>query len=120
MFKICNSCGYQWEKRENFLSDPNIEATGYQTFFSNLKVGLFLLNHSCGTTLAIDASFFLDLYKGAFYHDRKPIKGRKCPGKCLTENILSPCSDTCKCSFISKLLNTLENWEKSPLPIHFL
>jgi hypothetical protein len=116
MFKICNSCGKQWETREGFLSDPEIEVTGYQTFFSNLKVGLFLFNHSCHTTLSIESELLLDLYKGPFHHDRNPVKGRKCPQKCLTENYLSPCSDTCKCSFISKLLSILKNWEKKPMP----
>lgn len=114
MFKICNSCNHKWETRENFLSDPDISVTGYQTFFSNLKLGVFLFNHSCGTTLAIEADQLLDLYKGAFYEERKPVEGRKCPGRCLNENILSPCSETCKCAFISKLLDTLKNWEKIP------
>jgi len=83
MFKICNSCGYQWETREQFLSDLNVEVVGYQTFFSNLTMGLFLFNHSCSTTLAIEATSFMDLYKGTFHQERKPVKGRNCPGRCL-------------------------------------
>lgn len=116
MFKICNSCGYQWETRERFLSDPNIEVAGYQVFFANLKEGVFLFHHSCGTTLAVEAADLLDLYEGTFYSERNPVKGRNCPGRCLTENFLSPCSDTCKCAFISKLLDIFKNWEKTEHP----
>lgn len=113
MFKICNSCGHQWETIESFLSDPDLEVAGYQTFFSNLTLGLFLFNHSCGTTIAIEADLLLDLYKGTFHQERQPVKDRNCPGQCLTENMLSPCSDTCKCAFISKSLDILKNWEKT-------
>lgn len=112
IFKVCNTCGHQWETRDRFLSDPGIEAVGYQVFFENLKLGLFLFNHSCGTTLSVEADRLLDLYDGPFYPDRKPASGRNCPGRCLNENILSPCSDECRCAFISKMLQILKQWEK--------
>jgi len=112
MFKTCNSCGDQWETREHFLSDPDVTAKGYQIFFTNLTQGLFLFNHSCGTTLAIEAEALLDLYNGTIYDERRPAKDRHCPGRCMMENIMSPCSDRCKCAFISTLLNQLKNWEK--------
>ncbi len=113
MFKICKSCGYQWKTRETFLSDPNVEVLGYQIFFSNLKLGVFLFNHSCHTTLAVEADLLLNLYKGSFHYERKPGKARSCPGVCMNENFLSPCSDECRCAFISKMLNILKNWEKA-------
>ena len=116
MFKICHSCPCQWETREDFLSDPDIEAIGYQVFFENLKLGLFLFNHSCGTTLSIEAKYLLDLYKGPFHPDRKPGKRKKCPGLCLNENILNPCSDECRCAFVSKTLKILKQWEKTGSP----
>lgn len=112
MFKSCNTCGAQWETREAFLSDPDIEAVGYQVFFENLKTGLFLFNHSCGTTLAVEAELVLDLYDGPFHPDRNSAEDRACPGRCLNENILSPCSDECRCAFVSEVLRILSHWEK--------
>ena len=113
MFKRCNKCGVQWESRNDFLADPNIAVVGYQVFFENLKMGLFLFNHSCNTTVSVEADLLLDLYKGTFHTHRHPTGDRKCPGRCLNENILSPCSDECKCAFISKLLTILKHWKKN-------
>ncbi|MDD9304145.1 MAG: hypothetical protein HUK40_18070 [Desulfobacter sp.] len=112
MFKICRTCGHQWKTREAFLSDPAIEVSGYQFFFENLKQGLFLFNHSCGTTLSIEADLLLDLYDGPFHPDRNPASDRKCPGRCLNNNILNPCSDECRCAFISKTLEILKQWTR--------
>lgn len=95
------------------MSDPAIKAVGYQVFFENLKTGLFLFNHSCQTTLSVDADLLLDLYDGVFHSGRKPDAQRNCPGRCLNENILSPCSDECRCAFISKLLEVINQWEKA-------
>lgn len=109
MFKQCNKCGHKWETRDDFLSDETIHVIGYQVFFENLKFGMFLLNHSCGTTIAIDAESLLDLHEGPIFSDRKP-DGRECPGRCLNENIMSPCSPECKCSFISEIMQVIRDW----------
>ncbi len=109
MFKQCNKCSHQWETRDDFLSDKTIRVIGYQVFFEDLKFGLFLFNHSCNTTIAIDTALLLDLYDGPFFVDRKP-DGRECPGRCLNKNILSPCSRECKCAFISEIMQVIKNW----------
>jgi len=109
MFKKCNKCGYQWETRDDLLSDKTIRVIGYQVFFEDLKLGMFLFNHSCNTTIAINADLLLDLYDGPFFFDRKP-EGRECPGRCLNINILSPCSPECKCAFISEIIQVIKNW----------
>ncbi len=109
MFKQCNKCGYQWETRDEFLSDKSINVVGYQVFFEDLKFGLFLFNHSCNTTIAIETNLLLDLYDGPFFSDRKP-NNRKCPGRCLNENVLKPCSSECRCAFISKIMQAIKNW----------
>lgn len=109
MFKKCNKCGYQWETRDDFLSDKTIRVIGYQVFFEDLRLGMFLFNHSCNTTIAINANLLLDLYDGPFFFDRKP-EGRECPGRCLNKNILSPCSRECKCAFISEIIQVIKNW----------
>ncbi len=110
MFKQCNKCGFVWETRDAFLGDDAIKAMGYQVFFEDLKLGLFLFNHSCNTTIAVEAQSFLDLYDGPISPERKP-DGRQCPGRCTNENFLSPCSDECRCAFISRLLEIIRNFK---------
>jgi hypothetical protein len=109
MFKQCNKCGHQWETRDKFLSDKKIRVIGYQVFFEDLKFGLFLFNHSCNTTIAIDTNLLLDLYDGPLFLERKQ-GSRKCPGRCLNENIASPCSSECRCAFISEIMQVIKNW----------
>ncbi len=113
MFKQCHTCGHLWETREDFLADPDIEAVGYQVFFENLEQGLFLFNHSCRTTLSVEANRLLDLFSGTIYSGRTPAQDRQCPGRCLNENIQNPCSDKCRCAFISKALHILKQWKKA-------
>lgn len=109
-FKICNKCGEKWSSRDTFLRDETVTPIGYQVFFEDLKQGLFLFNHSCDTTIAIQTDYFLDLYPGPFHEGRVKSDKRKCPGKCLTQNFLSPCSDKCRCAFISKMIDILKKY----------
>ena len=109
MFKQCNKCGGQWETRDDFLADGEVEIIGYQVFFQNLRLGLFLFNHSCGTTMAVKAEALLDLYTGPVYRERKN-DGRDCPGRCLNKNITSPCSEECRCAFISRIIQIVKGW----------
>jgi hypothetical protein len=116
MFKICNKCSYKWGTREDFLSDKTLETMGYQVFFDDLKTGMFLFNHSCKTTIAIEAELFLDLYDGPFYTERKPNNTRICPGRCMNKNIMNPCSDECKCAFVRELMQIINHWKKDKIP----
>lgn len=109
MFKQCRKCGVSWPSRDAFLKDASIEVLGYQVFFDDLKEGMILFNHSCNTTMAIHTQHFLDLYDGPFHSGRKP-DGRQCPGRCVNENILSPCSPECRCAFISDLLKIIREY----------
>ena len=75
-------CSAKWQTREVFLADPNLAVTGYMANFDRLELGIFLLDHmTCGTTLAIQASQFLDLYDGPVFTNRRTGTGT-CPG-CL-------------------------------------
>jgi hypothetical protein len=47
-----------WERRDDFMQDPDIELTGYMPTFDDLLTGLFLFNHRCGTTLACPVDMF--------------------------------------------------------------
>lgn len=108
MFKRCNKCGQEWETRDDFVSDSSLEAIGFQVFFDNLRTGLFLFNHSCGTTIGIPAKHLMALYNGPELTGRDS-DGRDCPGRCLNQNIMSPCSDKCRCAFISQIIREIQN-----------
>ncbi|MEA2012005.1 MAG: hypothetical protein U9O87_02815 [Verrucomicrobiota bacterium] len=106
-FKICPSCKYVWENREDFLNDNNLSITGYQVHFEELTTGLFLFNHSCGTTLAIEASAFFDMYDGIIFKERMTGKDN-CPQYCLTKDNLKPCKEKCECAFVREILQKIK------------
>ena len=112
MFKECYKCRFQWPTREDFLKDSAVEILGYQVFFEDLKKGMLLFNHSCGTTTAVHISQFLDLLDTPSSLERHP-DGRDCPGRCQTRNIMNPCSPDCRCAFISRLINRIKGSEKN-------
>ena len=49
-----------------FLGDPRIEIIGYQAHFEELKLGIFLFNHICKATLAIQVDKFKHLSRFSY------------------------------------------------------
>jgi hypothetical protein len=112
VFKICPKCDTAWQNRENFLQDPSVELAGYQVNFKDLKAGLFLFNHvSCETTLSVRAEFFLDLYKGPIFRERKHGTD-DCPKYCLYENNVMTCPAQCECSYVRVVLNKISKMKE--------
>ncbi len=106
MFKKCNACGEQWEERMDFLSDENLQLIGYQVDFENVQNGLFLFNHTCGTTLAIPVWKFLDLYSGPKYTDAT-TGGEECPRHCLDVKNLEPCAAPCIYAHVREIMHII-------------
>ena len=120
-FKICSSCGFIWNSRQQFLCDPQTELIGYQVNFRRINHGLFLFNHdSCKSTIAVKAEYFFDLYNGIIYQERQTGK-KHCPGYCLHNSELSPCPAKCECAFVREILQIIKSWSKkshiSRLPV---
>jgi hypothetical protein len=108
-FKHCTVCGAEWASRDAFLADPAVTLVGYQVNFIDLCAGLFLFDHSCGTTLAIPAAAFADLHKGPICTTR--IAGTdECPGYCLRREELGLCPARCECAFVRDILHMIRNW----------
>ena len=105
-FKRCSSCGYEWESRDGFIEDPALCIIGYQVDFEHLKEGLFLFNHSCGTTLAIMAGDFRDLYEGPVFSERLTGSG-ECPEYCLHQSELRPCPAKCECAYVREIVQII-------------
>lgn len=87
------------------MSDRSLSIIGFQNFFNHLRDGVFLFNHTCGTTLALDGDLLFARYSGTIYLNRKRQKSRDCPGICTTSNIHAPCSDQCWCSIINRIIH---------------
>jgi hypothetical protein len=110
-FKECSLCGKQWKTREDFLSDREVVLTKYQARFEELKLGLFLFQHSCGANLALTAGRFTDLYDGEAFTEN--LKGSEtCPTYCLNEQEFKTCPNKCECAFVREVLSIIDNWKK--------
>jgi hypothetical protein len=112
-FKKCSGCGLKWKDRSHFLSDPDLVLVGYQVHFEDLELGLFLFNHmKCGSTIAIEAKNFTDLYDGPIFKIRKTGK-KGCPGHCLHADELRPCPAKCECAFVRDVISIIKDWDKA-------
>jgi len=111
-FKKCTCCGFSWLSREQFLCDTQVELVGYQVNFNNLRLGFFLFNHlTCKSTIAIAAGRFIDLYNGPVFAER--LTGSdSCPGYCLHDDILQPCTARCECAYVREILQVVRNWPR--------
>jgi len=114
-FKICSKCGYGWPTRASFLHDSKLRMVGYQVDFADLRAGLFLFNHICGTTLAIQAGDFQDLYDGPIFVERMD-GSEDCGGFCLHENDLRPCPARCECAYVREIARIILDWPKHDSP----
>jgi hypothetical protein len=112
VFKQCPSCRRTWDDYTEFLADPCLQLIGYQVFFEELSGGLFLFNHSCGTTLSITVETLQHLYDGPVYSERATGTER-CPGLCLIENETSPCPVKCECAYVRSIMQTIKTWHKA-------
>ena len=112
MFKKCNMCGQIWENREDFLHDPDVEIIGYQASFDHIKNGLFMFNHVCTTTLAMEVMEFDNLYKGPRY-DMSLTGTDDCANLCLDINELGTCASKCKYAYVRDIIQVIKNWPKS-------
>ncbi len=111
-FKQCSVCSFSWPTRASLLSDANIQIIGYQVHFEQLLTGLFLFDHSCGGTIAFEASHFQDLYDGPIFAE--PLTGSdECPGYCLYESQLLPCPAECECAYVREIIQVVNNWPEA-------
>ena len=110
-FKRCTMCGAQWWTRDVFLEDGGVSLVGYQVNYGDLEAGDFLFNHTCGTTLAIPAGSFMDLYDGPVFAER--VRGTDaCPDYCLYPDDLRRCPVQCECAYVRDVLQIVRNWPK--------
>ncbi|OGV53648.1 MAG: hypothetical protein A2X49_06245 [Lentisphaerae bacterium GWF2_52_8] len=111
LFKKCNCCGSTWRSIDDFLSDPAIKLIGYQANFVELELGLFLFNHSCGSTMSIEVQTFSHLYDGPFF--KKRMTGSPtCQGLCIKRHELGRCPTECECAYVREVMQIIQAWPK--------
>lgn len=110
-FKKCPNCDFEWDSRESFLEDDGITIVGYQAHFESLTLGLLLFNHSCKTTLAVQAGEFRDLYDGPVFTN-SATGSEACPGYCLKQHELRRCGAQCECAYVREIIELIKNWPK--------
>ncbi len=115
-FKKCSKCGFVWPKRASFLADPNLRMIGYQVNFDELMAGMFLFNHVCGTSLAISADDFRDLYDGPVFTEKLNATDA-CDGYCLHESDLRPCPAKCECAYVREIVQLILKWPKEGVAV---
>jgi len=114
VMKRCPCCGYVWKTRDAFLSDPQLAVVGYQVNFKELLLGFFLFSHrACGSTFALPAESFRDLYDGPIYETRATGTD-ECPEYCLYESELGACLAKCECAYVREILQIVRRWPKTP------
>jgi hypothetical protein len=112
LFKKCSKCGFVWTERRSFLSDPQLRLIGYQADFDEPVMGLFLFDHTCGTTFAVLAGDFRDLYDGPMFIER--LNGtEQCGGYCLHKDDLRPCPAKCECAYVREIVQSILKWPKT-------
>ncbi len=110
-FKRCPGCSTAWATQDDFLSDPAVVVSGYQVFPDDLAKGLFLFDHTCGTTLAVPAGDFRHLYDGPIY--KQCLAGTEnCPRYCEQMDEFRPCTEKCERAHIREALQIVRNWPK--------
>lgn len=106
-FKKCSNCGAKWKTRDQFIADRSLKLIGYEANLDALALGLLLFDHACGTTLAVRAGNFEDLYKGPVFTERK-TGSSECPGYCLHRSELRPCPAKCACGWVREVVQILK------------
>ena len=113
-FKICPTCSKSWETLQDFLADPELELSGYQVNFADLKGGFFYFSHlheTCGTTLAIPVKDFTGLSNRPMLTSRG-TQPDCCLGLCVRRNEIGPCPLECECVWVREIMQIIRTRQK--------
>ncbi|MFA5927755.1 MAG: hypothetical protein WC838_00425 [Candidatus Margulisiibacteriota bacterium] len=112
IFKKCSCCHQKWRTETEFLSDPGVQFAGYQENFQHMDMGYILFNHcDCGTTIALQAAQFGDLYRGPIFIDSFS-PNNKCPEYCLLKDDCLHCTEGHECGYAKKIIQGIVSYPK--------
>lgn len=109
VFKVCPMCAVHWASRSAFLADHSLRYNGYQADFEQEERGLFYFTHEirgCGSTMTIEATHFLSLYRGRRYRHSQRLS-EECPRYCLESTELRRCPNQCRHAFVREISELL-------------
>lgn len=116
-FMTCSTCGKQWQSRDQFVDDPNIKIIGFQVNLEAPDNSLYLFNHnqpedSCGSTISIHVSHFLDMYDGPIYNEIK-FGSETCRKHCFKINDMERCNNSCRNAVAREVMIQILERQKS-------
>ena len=109
VFKQCPYCNYAWNDREEFLTDSNVELTGYQPHFHNILEGLYTFvhkNNDCKASFSLPVWLFVDMHEGGL-HDLLLAGTSQCEGKCKKVDDMRECSQECCCAYTREIMQKI-------------
>lgn len=105
-FKHCSYCEKEWETFQDLADDREISAINCMIDQNNHFYNLILFNCSCGTTLAIQLTEFIENGAGLFEleeHDNSLPK----PDYCLNKSMSAECLPKCACAYTQEIMKQL-------------
>ena len=112
-FKTCPNCKMVWATQNAFIRDQSLKMNGYMPNFKQLEDGIFFFTHdveNCLSTLAVEASLFLNLYDGPYYEVRM-TRSEDCPGYCMDMGITNSCPIKCECAYVREIGKIIRNMQ---------
>lgn len=118
IFTECPNCHETWSTQEEFITDEQLEITGYEADFDGLERGRFLFTHrrqSCQSTLTVRVMDFVNLYRGEIFPERK-TKSSQCPLYCIDSTQLNRCTVVCECAYVREIIQMIKEKRTFWLP----
>jgi hypothetical protein len=103
----CSSCAGRWKGLSELLGSPHIRLEGYRACPEDFRQGRYLFSHHCGGTIEVPVSLFIRPRRAG----RNLAGSHACPGMCLYEMNLSPCSAVCEGSCYRRVAGRLKSRE---------
>lgn len=101
----CPKCTGKWKGLSKFLGSPHVRLAGYRACLEDFREGRYLFSHHCGGTIEIPVSAFIRPRRSG----RNMAGSHACPGMCLYETNLSPCSAVCEGSCYRRVAGRLKS-----------
>ncbi len=101
----CPRCTGRWKGLSNFLGNPHIRLAGYRACPEDFRRGRYLFVHNCGGTIEVSVSLFIR----PRHAGRNLAGSHACPGMCLYEMNLSPCTAVCEGSCYRRVAGRLKS-----------
>ena len=105
-FKACTCCDKKWSTFEDLVQNGDISAVNCMVDQYNHFLNLILFNCSCGTTLAIPLTAFIEHGVGDFELEQHHSAEAK-PPYCLNHGLSTDCLPKCACKYTHAIIQQM-------------